>query len=39
MKIWVVKVKVEELQARSIHKVFDSKEKRSNIMKIRTRRK
>jgi hypothetical protein len=27
MKIWVVMVKVEELQARSIDKVFDSKEK------------
>ena len=27
MKIWVVMAKVEELQARSIDKVFDSKEK------------
>jgi hypothetical protein len=27
MKIWVVMVKVEELKARSIDKVFDSKEK------------
>ena len=27
MKIWVVVAKVEELQARSIDKVFDSKEK------------
>lgn len=27
MKIWVVMVKVEELQARSVDKVFDSKEK------------
>ena len=27
MKIWVVMAKVEELQARSVDKVFDSKEK------------
>jgi hypothetical protein len=27
MKIWVVMAKVEELKARSIDKVFDSKEK------------
>jgi hypothetical protein len=27
MKIWVVMAKVEELQARSIDKVFDSKDK------------
>ena len=27
MKIWVVMAKVEEIQARSIDKVFDSKEK------------
>ena len=27
MKIWVVMAKVEELRARSIDKVFDSKEK------------
>jgi hypothetical protein len=27
MKIWVVVAKIEELQARSIDKVFDSKEK------------
>jgi hypothetical protein len=27
MKIWVVMAKVEEVQARSIDKVFDSKEK------------
>jgi hypothetical protein len=27
MKIWVVTAKVEELQARSVDKVFDSKEK------------
>ena len=27
MKIWVVVAKVEEIQARSIDKVFDSKEK------------
>jgi hypothetical protein len=27
MKIWVVMFKVEELKARSIDKVFDSKEK------------
>lgn len=27
MKIWVVMVKVEELQVRSIDKVFDTKEK------------
>ena len=27
MKIWVVMAKVEELQARSIDKVFDSKER------------
>jgi hypothetical protein len=27
MKIWVVIVKVEELQARSVDKVLDSKEK------------
>jgi hypothetical protein len=27
MKIWVVTAKVEELQARSVEKVFDSEEK------------
>jgi len=27
MKIWVVMAKVEELQARSVDRVFDSKEK------------
>jgi hypothetical protein len=27
MKIWVVMTKVEELQARSVEKVFDSKKK------------
>jgi hypothetical protein len=27
MKIWVVMAKVEELQARSVDKIFDSKEK------------
>ena len=27
MKIWVITAKVEELQARSVDKVFDSKEK------------
>jgi hypothetical protein len=27
MKIWVVMAKVEELQARSVDKVFDSEEK------------
>jgi hypothetical protein len=27
MKIWVVMAKVEELQARSVDKVFDSKDK------------
>jgi hypothetical protein len=27
MKVWVVIAKVEEIQARSVEKVFDSKEK------------
>jgi hypothetical protein len=33
MKIWVVMAKVEEVQARSIDKVFDSKEKAYNYIK------
>jgi hypothetical protein len=32
MKIWVVMAKVEEIQARSIDKVFDSKEKAHKYM-------
>jgi hypothetical protein len=36
MKIWVVMAKVEELQARSVDKIFDSKKRQSDILKNKT---
>jgi hypothetical protein len=33
MKVWVVLAKVEEIQARSVDKVFDSKEKADRYVK------
>lgn len=38
MKIWVVMAKVEELQARSIDKVFDSKEKAEQYSEVQNKK-